>query len=161
MTARRPKNLVQTDRKLSPKQERFVEEYILDWNGAQAAIRAGYSEKTARNIACETLAKPYVKKALEAKLAEIRAKTTVTRGLLVDRAHEIQDMARVDRDLGAALRANEQIAKLTGIWVDKSEDVTEPKVSKDDEEAIMAEYRERVAEEERQKLHLVEGGKSQ
>ena len=36
--------------KLNPKQERFCQEYVVDLNAAQAAIRAGYSQKTARSI---------------------------------------------------------------------------------------------------------------
>lgn len=44
--------------KLTDKQERFCQEYIKDLNATQAAIRAGYSEKTARQIGTENLAKP-------------------------------------------------------------------------------------------------------
>ena len=43
---------------LEPRQERFVLEYLIDLNATQAAIRAGYSEKTARAIGCENLTKP-------------------------------------------------------------------------------------------------------
>lgn len=43
--------------KLTPKQERFCQEYIIDLNGTQAAIRAGYSEKTSNEIAAQNLAK--------------------------------------------------------------------------------------------------------
>ena len=41
--------------KLTPKQARFVEEYLVDLNATQAAIRAGYSESTARAIGYENL----------------------------------------------------------------------------------------------------------
>ena len=44
--------------KLSPKQERFVQEYLVDLNATQAAIRAGYSRKTAYSIGEENLKKP-------------------------------------------------------------------------------------------------------
>ena len=40
-------------KKLTPKQERFVDKYLVDLNATQAAIRAGYSAKTARAIGCE------------------------------------------------------------------------------------------------------------
>lgn len=46
--------------KLTDKQERFVQEYIIDLNATQAAIRAGYSKKTARQIGTENLSKPYI-----------------------------------------------------------------------------------------------------
>ena len=42
---------------LNEKQKQFCEEYIIDLNGTQAAIRAGYSEKTANRIASELLTK--------------------------------------------------------------------------------------------------------
>lgn len=43
--------------KLTPKQKRFVEEYLVDCNATQAAIRAGYSPKTAYSIGQENLKK--------------------------------------------------------------------------------------------------------
>ena len=53
---------------LSPKQQRFVEEYLIDLNATQAAIRAGYSRRTARAIASENLSKPDIQEAIaEAK----------------------------------------------------------------------------------------------
>jgi phage terminase small subunit len=55
--------------KLTDKQELFCKEYIIDLNGTQAAIRAGYSEKTARAIATENLAKPNI----QDRITELRA----------------------------------------------------------------------------------------
>ena len=52
------------EKSLTPKQQRFVEEYLLDLNATQAAIRAGYSKKTARNIASENMAKPDIQQAI-------------------------------------------------------------------------------------------------
>lgn len=43
--------------KLTEKQQRFVDEYLIDLNATQAAIRAGYSVKTADAIGCENLTK--------------------------------------------------------------------------------------------------------
>lgn len=56
--------------KLNPKQEAFVNEYLVDMNGARAARAAGYSQKTAKVIANENLTKPYVKEAIQKKLQE-------------------------------------------------------------------------------------------
>ncbi|MEO8339980.1 MAG: terminase small subunit [Nitrospirota bacterium] len=53
------------DRRLTPKEQRFVLEYAVDLNGTQAAIRAGYSPKTAQSIASETLQRPAVKAAAQ------------------------------------------------------------------------------------------------
>ena len=55
---------------LTEKQKRFCDEYLIDLNGTQAAIRAGYSEKTARMIAAENLTKPYIRKYIDKRLAE-------------------------------------------------------------------------------------------
>lgn len=54
---------------LTPKQERFCEEYLIDLNATQAAIRAGYSEDTAKQIGCENLTKPD----LHARIVELQA----------------------------------------------------------------------------------------
>lgn len=48
------------EKKLTDKQQRFCKEYIVDLNATQAAIRSGYSEKTAKEIGCENLTKPNV-----------------------------------------------------------------------------------------------------
>lgn len=61
--------------KLTAKQEAFCQEYLLDLNATQAAIRAGYSKKTANRIAAENLSKPDLAKRV-ADLAEKRAKRT-------------------------------------------------------------------------------------
>lgn len=57
---------------LTPKQRRFVEEYAIDLNATQAAIRAGYSVKTARKIGSENLAKPDIKAAIDETLQRMR-----------------------------------------------------------------------------------------
>lgn len=58
------------DNKLTPKQEMFVEYYLQTWNATKAAIMAGYSERTARQIGSENLSKPdiasYVRERIEA-----------------------------------------------------------------------------------------------
>ena len=50
---------------LTAKQEMFVKEYLIDLNATQAAIRAGYSPDTAKEIGCENLTKPNVIKAIK------------------------------------------------------------------------------------------------
>jgi phage terminase small subunit len=54
--------------KLTDKQERFCEEYLIDLNATQAAIRAGYSEATAQQMGSENLSKPVV----HARIAELK-----------------------------------------------------------------------------------------
>ena len=61
--------------KLTPRQQRFVNEYLIDLNATQAAIRAGYSEKTARQIASENLSKIVIQEAI-AKAKRERSEAT-------------------------------------------------------------------------------------
>lgn len=62
--------------KLTAKQKRFVQEYLIDLNATQAAIRAGYSKKSAHSIGPENLEKPEIKQAIEEKLKQIDEEKT-------------------------------------------------------------------------------------
>src|SRR5262245_11477225 len=64
--------------RLNAKQAKFVEEYLVDLNGEQAASRAGYSEASARQIANENLTKPYIAAAVEEALADRQRRCEVT-----------------------------------------------------------------------------------
>ncbi len=55
---------------LTEKMKRFCDEYLIDLNATQAAIRAGYSKKTARAIGTENLSKPVIKEYIEQRMAE-------------------------------------------------------------------------------------------
>lgn len=59
--------------KLTAKQQRFCDEYLIDLNATQAAIRAGYSEKTARVIATENLTKPAIKEYIDQRMEQMEA----------------------------------------------------------------------------------------
>jgi phage terminase small subunit len=108
-------------RPLTPKQQRFVEEYLIDLNATQAAIRAGYSVKSASRIGVELLQKTQVAAYLSVAQQE-RSKRT---GITADRViHELAllgfsnmldyirtngggdfvvDMSRLSRDQAAAI----------------------------------------------------------
>lgn len=55
---------------LTEKQKRFCDEYLIDLNATQAAIRAGYSEKTAYRTGADNLRKPQIKKYIDQRMAE-------------------------------------------------------------------------------------------
>lgn len=59
--------------KMTAKQRRFCDEYLIDLNATQAAIRAGYSKKNANNIASENLAKPNIKDYINKRMSEKEA----------------------------------------------------------------------------------------
>lgn len=107
--------------KLTPKQAAFVREYLVDRNGTQAAIRAGYSKKTANITASKLLTKANIKDAVdkgEEKHAERCAVTieTITQELESDR-----QLARDLSQPSAAITASMGIAKLHGLVIDKAE----------------------------------------
>ena len=58
-------------RKLTEKQKRFINEYLIDTNATQAAIRAGYSRKSARYTARDLLSRPQIAKEIQEQLAII------------------------------------------------------------------------------------------
>lgn len=82
--------------KLNKKQEMFCREYLKDLNATQAAIRAGYSEKTAKDIGCENLAKPNIKKRIAELMAERNERTKVDADYVLKRLVEIDQMDVVD-----------------------------------------------------------------
>lgn len=61
-------------RKLTEKQERFIDYYIELGNATEAAKKAGYSERTAYSIGNENLKKPEIKKQIEERLKELEDK---------------------------------------------------------------------------------------
>lgn len=75
--------------KLTPKQARFCEEYLVDLNATQAAIRAGYSVESAGSIGSENLTKPEIRARIETAMAE-RSKRT---GINADRV--LRELGRI------------------------------------------------------------------
>ena len=82
---------MQTITDLTAKQEAFCEEYLIDLNATQAAIRAGYSAGTANVIGCENLTKPYIAD----KIAELKAERTAR--VLVDADYVINGLLDVHK----------------------------------------------------------------
>ena len=70
-------------KKLTPKQQRFVDEYLIDLNATQAAIRAGYSAKTAAVIGNENLIKPYIADAIAKAQAERSERTEISQDYVI------------------------------------------------------------------------------
>src|SRR5713101_7897360 len=79
--------------KLTAKQQRFVDEYLIDFNATQAAIRAGYSAKTAYSIGNENLNKPEILAALAAAKKAQTERTQIDADSLLQR---LDDEANAD-----------------------------------------------------------------
>lgn len=82
--------------KLTVKQEQFCREYIIDLNATQAAIRAGYSEKTARSTSAEYLAKPHIQGFIQ-ELMDKRIKSNeLDSDYVLKRLKEIDELDIID-----------------------------------------------------------------
>jgi phage terminase small subunit len=77
------------EKQLSPKQKRFVEEYLIDLNAIQAAIRAGYTEKGAHTTSWRMITNPSIAKEIQRAMKERSERTAITQ----DRV--IQEIARI------------------------------------------------------------------
>lgn len=69
--------------KLTEKQQRFVDEYLIDLNATQAAIRAGYSVKTANEQGSQNLAKLNIQQAIAEQMAERSKRTGINQDRVV------------------------------------------------------------------------------
>lgn len=105
------------NRKLTPKQQAFADYYIETGNATESAIKAGYSESTARSIGAENLTKPNIQKYIEERNKEIESKRIANMKEVKQFWTEIlrNDMYETkDR-----LKASEFIAKTNGAFLDK------------------------------------------
>lgn len=124
------------ERKLTPRQERFIQEYLIDLNATQAAIRAGYSKRTARKIGCENLTKPDIRAEIDKAQTDMAKKAELTQqfvlnGLKENLKRALQHQAVLDHDGnktgeyrydgGVANRALELLGKHLGMFKDKVE----------------------------------------
>lgn len=92
---------------LTPKQAAFVREYLVDLNGTQAAIRAGYSPRTANEQAARLLAKASVKKAVN------EAKRRRAERVEVKQDEVLRELLRLMKsDIGAAFDKNGRLIPL-------------------------------------------------
>lgn len=130
------------EKRMTAKQRIFCEEYLIDLNATQAAIRAGYSKKTAYSIGVENLRKPELKKYIDERMAEkqsaliadqdevLRYLTAVMRGesrssvVVVESTGDFTSAAReVEKapDEKEKLKAAELLGKRYGIYTERTE----------------------------------------
>lgn len=104
---------------LTPKQQRFVEEYLVDCNGKQAAIRCGYKPSRAERTASELLAVRKVSEAVAASRAALAAQTGRTVQQVMAEIRRIGDAAEAAGDWTPALRARELEGKHLGAFEER------------------------------------------
>lgn len=107
--------------KLTARQERFCEEYLIDLNATQAAIRAGYSARTANRTASEYLLKPGVKEKIQ-ELQQQRAKRTeITMDRVLAELANIGFSPIIKGEIRASdkIKALELLGRHLGMFTDK------------------------------------------
>lgn len=109
---------------LTKKQKRFCEEYLIDLNATQAAVRAGYSPKTASRIAVEVLNKTHVSEYLAMLMQERSKAVGITSEQVVK---ELEKIAFSDTEITGKekMKALELLGKHLGMFSEKQEQTGE------------------------------------
>lgn len=105
--------------KLTPKQQAFADYYIQTGNATEAAIQAGYSEKTAKQTGYENLTKPYIQQYIEEKQKELESNRMAD--MTEVREFWTEAMRNPDNSMKDRLKASEMIARTSGAFLDKVE----------------------------------------
>lgn len=94
---------------MTPKQKRFCEEYLIDLNSTQAAIRAGYSGKTSYSIGQENLNKPEISNAIQQLMQERQSRTQITQDRVLKELSRIAffDIRKLYKEDGSLKKPNE------------------------------------------------------
>lgn len=100
--------------KLTAKQQRFCDEYLVDLNATQAAIRAGYSPKTANVIGAENLSKPNLKRYIDQRMAEKES------ALIADQDEVLKYLTSV---LRGESRASVVVVENTGDFISEAREI--------------------------------------
>lgn len=114
---------------MTPKQQNFVKEYLVDLNATQAAIRAGYSAKTASRIGPELLGKTCIQDAVQKERDDLANRTEITQESIMADIEAIKrdamqpvydaDGNKAMLDHKAALKACELQGKRYGMFDDR------------------------------------------
>ena len=99
------------------KQLRWIDEYLIDVNGAAAAVRAGYSPKSARSIAHENLTKPDIQAVLQARQAVMAKELQITRQGVIRGLLDAVEMGREQHNPAAMVGALREVSKMLGFFV--------------------------------------------
>lgn len=102
---------------MTDKQKKFCDEYLIDLNATQAAMRAGYSKKTAYSIGDENLRKPELQEYIQKRQKEGQERAEITRGDIID---QLKSIGFVDLDVDNIkatdkIKALELMARMLGL----------------------------------------------
>ena len=104
---------------MTAKQARFVDEYLVDANGTQAAIRAGYGAAGARVAAHRLLTNVAISSAIEARQRVDATRLSVDRNRVLTGLLEAVEMAREQRNPAGMVAGLREIGKMMGFYTDR------------------------------------------
>lgn len=115
---------------LNERQKAFADYYIELGNATQAAIKAGYSEDSARSIGSENLTKPDISAYIESRLADIRAKRVADANEVIEfytavMRGEVKDQFGLDASLSDRLKAGDALMKRYAVTDNGSKGIIE------------------------------------
>lgn len=102
------------EKRLKPKRLKFIQEYLKDFEGTAAAIRAGYSEHSARFMASKLLANKDVKAELDQQIKEYQKKNTIRREFIVEKTLKLLAECETDKDRKTLIKALDMLNKMSG-----------------------------------------------
>jgi len=102
---------------LKLKRSRVIDEYILSFDGKAAAIKAGYSEHTAKVIASQLLANAEVKAEFEIRYAAYKKKNEVRREKVLDKLNKLVERCEEDDDRTHLIKSLDMMNKMAGQYV--------------------------------------------
>ena len=106
---------------LTARQAAFVHEYLIDLNGTQAAIRAGYSPKSAGYSARAHMKSPAVQSAIQEAMNERAARTAIRADVVLESLVRIALKAEAKDDFSAATRSWELVGRHLKLFTDRLE----------------------------------------
>jgi phage terminase small subunit len=106
-------------RKLNLREQRFIDEYLVDSCGTQAAIRAGYSEKNAKDQAKLLMKRPKVVAAIKVGQLKLSRKTEVTAEKVIERLWEEANFTGKGASHSARVSALAHLAKHFGLLIER------------------------------------------
>lgn len=112
--------------KLTAKQKRFCEEYLIDLNATQAAIRAGYREKNARSQACENLTKPDIQQYMQELIRSRSERTGTSADDVIEELRRVAFAGDVEISGREKLKALELLGKHLGMFTGLPEIASSP-----------------------------------
>ena len=101
---------------MTPRQNQFVSEYALSRNATSAAIKAGYSPRTARQTGSDLLSNPYIRSMVAQHEAAAAERLAVTRERVLAELVKAIDLAREQRNPMAMISGWREVAKICGYY---------------------------------------------